>query len=60
MALALVSMVLSGGLLWLAQLDMPMGSGHAVWTGIGGAGVFLIGVFFRVTQHPRASSPALP
>lgn len=43
---ALVSMGLSGWLLWLAQREIPIGTAYAVWTGIGGAGTFLIGVVF--------------
>ena len=43
---ALVSMGLSGWLLWLAQREIPIGTAYAVWTGIGGAGTFLIGVMF--------------
>lgn len=43
---ALVSMGLSGWLLWMAQREIPIGTAYAVWTGIGGAGTFLIGVMF--------------
>ena len=43
---AIVSMGLSGWLLWLAQREIPIGTAYAVWTGIGGAGTFLIGVAF--------------
>ena len=45
-AFAVVSMGLSGWLLWLAQREIPIGTAYAVWTGIGGAGTFLIGVMF--------------
>lgn len=44
--LAAVFMVLSGVMLWLAQRHIPMGTAYAVWTGIGAAGTFLVGVFF--------------
>jgi quaternary ammonium compound-resistance protein SugE len=44
--LAVVCMALSGWLLWLAQKEIPIGTAYAVWTGIGGAGTFLIGVMF--------------
>ena len=44
--LAIFSLALSGYLLWLAQREIPMGTAYAVWTGIGGAGTFLIGVIF--------------
>ena len=43
---AIVSMGLSGWLLWLAQREIPIGTAYAVWTGIGGAGTFLIGIAF--------------
>jgi quaternary ammonium compound-resistance protein SugE len=43
---AVVSMGLSGWLLWLAQREIPIGTAYAVWTGIGGAGTFIIGVMF--------------
>jgi quaternary ammonium compound-resistance protein SugE len=44
--LAVVSMALSGALLWLAQKEIPMGTAYAVWTGIGAAGTFLVGILF--------------
>jgi quaternary ammonium compound-resistance protein SugE len=43
---AVVAMGLSGWLLWMAQREIPIGTAYAVWTGIGGAGTFLIGVLF--------------
>lgn len=43
---AIVFMTISGLLLWLAQKQIPIGTSYAVWTGIGAAGTFLIGVFF--------------
>ena len=43
---AVACMALSGWLLWLAQKQIPIGTAYAVWTGIGGAGTFLIGVLF--------------
>jgi quaternary ammonium compound-resistance protein SugE len=36
----------SGFLLWLAQRDIPIGTAYAVWTGIGAAGTFAVGVMF--------------
>ncbi|RPJ35498.1 MAG: multidrug efflux SMR transporter [Planctomycetaceae bacterium] len=45
-ALAVLSMALSGFFLWLAQRDIPIGTAYAVWTGIGAAGTFLIGLAF--------------
>ena len=43
-AIAVAFMVASGFLLWLAQKDIPMGTSYAVWTGIGAAGTFLVGI----------------
>jgi quaternary ammonium compound-resistance protein SugE len=43
---AVVFMVLSGFLLWLAQKEIPIGTSYAVWTGIGAAGTFLVGILF--------------
>ena len=45
-AIALVFMVLSGLFLWLAQRQIPIGTAYAVWTGIGAAGTFLVGIVF--------------
>lgn len=42
--LALFSIVLSGYLLFLAQRSIPMGTAYAVWTGIGAAGTFVVGI----------------
>ena len=44
--IALVFMAASGLFLWLAQRHIPMGTAYAVWTGIGAAGTFLVGVWF--------------
>lgn len=43
-ALAVVSMAVSGTLLWLAQKEIPIGTAYAIWTGIGAAGTFVIGI----------------
>ena len=43
---AVGSMALSGLFLWLAQKNIPMGTAYAVWTGIGAAGTFLVGVIW--------------
>jgi len=45
-ALAVLFMAISGFLLWNAQKSIPIGTSYAVWTGIGAAGTFLVGVFF--------------
>lgn len=43
---AAVSIGLSAWWLWLAQKQIPIGTAYAVWTGIGAAGTFLLGVAF--------------
>ncbi len=43
---AIVAMGISGVLLYLAQKEIALGTSYAVWTGIGAAGTFLIGVLF--------------
>ena len=43
---AVASMALSGLFLWLAQRNIPMGTAYAVWTGIGAAGTFTVGILF--------------
>ena len=45
-AVSVGSMALSGIFLWMAQKDIPIGTAYAVWTGIGAAGTFLIGIVF--------------
>ena len=42
--IAIAFMAVSGTLLWLAQKQIPIGTSYAVWTGIGAAGTFLVGV----------------
>ena len=44
--LAVAFMAGSGFCLFLAQKTIPMGTAYAVWTGIGAAGAFLVGVVF--------------
>jgi quaternary ammonium compound-resistance protein SugE len=44
--IAIGFMTISGGFLWLAQKQIPIGTSYAVWTGIGAAGTFLVGVVF--------------
>ena len=43
--LAVLSMAMSGGLLFLAQREIALGTAYAVWTGIGAAGTFLVGIW---------------
>jgi quaternary ammonium compound-resistance protein SugE len=45
-AIALMCMTVSGYLLWLAQQNIPLGTAYAIWTGIGAAGTFIVGVVF--------------
>ena len=44
--IAIVFMLVSGFLLFLAQKQIPIGTSYAVWTGLGAAGTFLVGVLF--------------
>lgn len=44
--IAVLCMASSGVLLWLAQRNISIGTAYAVWTGIGAAGTFLVGVWF--------------
>ncbi|TGU74812.1 multidrug efflux SMR transporter [Geomonas terrae] len=43
---AVVFMTLSGIFLWMAQRQIPIGTAYAIWTGIGAAGTFLVGVLY--------------
>ncbi len=44
--MAVISMLISGLFLWLAQREIPIGTAYAVWTGIGAAGTFILGIIF--------------
>jgi quaternary ammonium compound-resistance protein SugE len=44
--IAVVTMTLSGLFLWLAQREISIGTAYAVWTGIGAAGTFMVGIWF--------------
>jgi len=44
--IAVLFMTLSGVFLWMAQRQIPIGTAYAVWTGIGAAGTFLVGVWY--------------
>ncbi len=46
LVIAVVGMAASGLLLWLAQRSIPIGTAYAVWTGIGAAGTFAVGIAF--------------
>lgn len=46
LAFAILCMILSGWLLFLAQKSIPIGTAYAVWTGIGAIGTFFAGVLF--------------
>ncbi len=43
---AAVSITLSGVFLYFAQRDIPIGTAYAVWTAIGSAGTFFVGLLF--------------
>ena len=44
--IAIGFMAISGMLLWLAQKQIPIGTAYAVWTGLGAAGTFFVGIVF--------------
>lgn len=44
LALAVVSITVSSVFLLLAQRTIPIGTAYAVWTGIGAAGTFVLGL----------------
>jgi quaternary ammonium compound-resistance protein SugE len=46
LVLAVVSMAISGALLWFSLKEIPIGTAYAVWTSIGAVGTFALGVFF--------------
>ena len=43
--MAIGCLIVSGVLLYLAQKEVAIGTAYAVWTGIGAAGTFLLGVW---------------
>ncbi len=45
-AIAVICFAFSGSLLWIAQKGIPMGTSYAVWTGMGAAGTFLVGIYY--------------
>ena len=45
-AASIVSIAVSGFMLWMAQKHIPIGTAYAVWTGIGAAGTFLVGILW--------------
>ncbi len=52
-ALSTLSFIASGAFLYLAQRSIPMGTAYAVWTGIGAAGTFALGVW--IYQEPASA-----
>ncbi|YCM44687.1 multidrug efflux SMR transporter [Verrucomicrobiaceae bacterium 227] len=44
--IAILFMALSGYFLWMAQRSIPIGTAYAIWTGIGAAGTFMVGIIF--------------
>ena len=44
-AFAVVSILLSGFFLFLAQRVLPVGTAYAVWVGIGAVGTFFLGIW---------------
>lgn len=50
--LSVVSMAISGYLLFIAQKSIPIGTAYAVWTGIGAIGTLTLGI---ILFHDSAS-----
>jgi quaternary ammonium compound-resistance protein SugE len=46
LVIAIISMCVSGGLLWFVQKTIPIGTAYAVWTGIGAVGTLVVGIVF--------------
>lgn len=46
LVMAVLSMGISGYLLFMAQKEIPIGTAYAVWTGIGAIGTLTIGIIF--------------
>jgi len=59
--LTIISMVASMGLLALALKHIPVGTGYAVWTGIGAVGTAILGIllFKESTDLVRIASIGL-
>ena len=41
---AIITMILSGVFLYIAQREISVGTAYAIWTGIGAVGTFILGV----------------
>lgn len=48
--ITLIAMILSFALLSFSMKTLPLGTAYTVWTGIGAAGAFLVGVFLLGEQ----------
>lgn len=44
--IACACIAISGFFLLLAQRQIPIGTAYAIWTGLGAAGTFIVGVMF--------------
>lgn len=44
--IAVVAMIASFWVLSLAMKELPLGTAYAIWTGIGAAGAFILGIVF--------------
>jgi len=45
-AFAIITMAISGSLLFYSQKTIPIGTAYAVWTGLGAVGTLLVGITF--------------
>ena len=44
--MSVLSLAISGSLLYFAQKSIPIGTAYAVWTGIGAVGTLFVGILF--------------
>ncbi|MFD2597357.1 DMT family transporter [Sphingobacterium corticis] len=44
--MSILSLAVSGSLLYFAQKSIPIGTAYAVWTGIGAVGTLFVGILF--------------
>ena len=56
--LAVVFMAIGGALLVVAQKEIALGTAYAVWTEIGAAGTFLVGIWLSGMPAPWALASA--
>jgi quaternary ammonium compound-resistance protein SugE len=60
-AVTLSAMLVSFGLLAWSMRSLPLGTPYAVWTGVGAAGAFIVGIVFlgETVNAPRLLAASL-